>query len=69
MSWKVVEIHRRCSVCTVTVAQKTTVMWSVCSIKSCVTGLQQLTITELWATLNNQLHRLTDIHAANHCTF
>ena len=33
MSWKVVEIHRRCSVRTVTVAEKTNVMWSVVQCK------------------------------------
>ena len=33
-----------------------------CSLKSCFTGLQQLTALEVWSTFNDHLQRLTDVN-------
>ena len=37
-------------------------MVCLCSLKSCFTGLQQLTALEVWSTFNDHLQRLTDVN-------
>ena len=44
------------------------VMMCLSSLKSCFTGLQQLSVLDVWSTFNDQLQRSTDVDT-NQCLF